>query len=346
MYNQNFNYLEVGDGTRLRYGYWQPDYTVPNATTVILFQGRASFIEKFETIINGLNARGFHVWAFDWRGQGLSSRMLPEIRKGHIDSYNTYLTDIHALLQRVILPRTQGPCVVLGQSMGSHLALRYMLDHPHVFDRAILTAPLLDINTGGYSKAMARVISAWACKVGLGSTFVLGHNAINPLREPFEGNMLTRNRQAFFKHRKLQKDNPALSIGGVTYGWIDATFKSIDLLMRAEQWRTIGIPILIISAGEDVVVDNSRITEALSWLPQGRLKIYKTARHQILTETDDIMKQFWRDIDEFMPTLAIEALATEWPLTKSRFIKSSQFTRMNAIYSSGTNDFQGFDANL
>ena len=339
MHLNNFNYFTLADGAQLRYGYWQPDYSINNSMTVVIFQGRASFIEKFENVIDGLMERGHHVWAFDWRGQGLSSRMLSDIRKGHIDSYNTYLSDVHAFMQGVVLPQRVGPCIVLGQSMGSHLALRYMLDHPHVFARAVLTAPLLDLNTGGYSTTMARVIAQLACRCGLGSSFVLGHETVNPLKEPFEGNMLTRNRHAFLQHRRLQKENPAMSIGGVTYQWVDATFNSIDYLMQEEKLSTITVPTLMIAAGEDVVVDNGRIEQAVSWLPHGLLRNYTTARHQILTETNDILDQFWSDFDDFVQPLTSKS-------TKGRFIKSPQLARMNALHTLAANDLQGLYANL
>ncbi len=343
----NFSYYETSDGTKIRYGFWASNnLCLQNGypKTVVLFQGRASFIEKFDVIIEGLLRRGFNVWAFDWRGQGLSSRMLDERHKGHIDTYETYLKDAHELLQEKILPNIYGPLIVLGQSMGSHLALRYMSDYPGVFDMAILTAPLLDLNTGGYSKNLARIISQVACRLGLGQAFVMGHDIYDPTREPFEGNMLTHNRAAFFHHRLMQKNNPELSVGGVTYQWVDATFQSIDVLMNAEKMSKITAPVMVISAGEEVVVDNSRAAQAAAWLPSGIYKVYPHARHQILSEIPEIMQQFWRDFEGFIAQHLNYLRRRDLP--ESRLVETPQFAGMNRAYPALTNNLKSLNPNF
>lgn len=298
---RRIEYFETPDGSRLRLGYWkrliQRDLSKP---TMLILQGRASFLEKFEKIIEGFCQRGYDVWSFDWRGQGLSSRQLKNPRKGHIDSYETYLKDLDLILKHKILPDCQGPLIVLAQSMGSHLALRYMIDYASCFDLAILTAPMLELNTGGYSKAVAQLLSKACVKVGLGSMFVMGHGAYDPLKEPFEGNMLTHDRESFLYHRSLQKLNPLLTIGGVTYGWVHATFESINKLNYPENLKKIKIPVLVIAAGQEFVVNNQRLEQIVSWMPRATLKVYATARHQILSECPGVITQFWHDSESFI----------------------------------------------
>ena len=43
---------------------------------MVLLQGRAEFIEKYGETVGDLRARGFAVYALDWRGQGHSGRVL------------------------------------------------------------------------------------------------------------------------------------------------------------------------------------------------------------------------------------------------------------------------------
>jgi len=50
--------------------------------TVCVFGGRGEFIEKYFETIGELRRRGFAVATMDWRGQGRSSRQLPDARKG------------------------------------------------------------------------------------------------------------------------------------------------------------------------------------------------------------------------------------------------------------------------
>ena len=67
--------LVMADGTLLRTAYWSaPGPHKPSRGTVLLLAGFSEFIEKYYETASDLHALGFAVIAFDWRGQGLSSR--------------------------------------------------------------------------------------------------------------------------------------------------------------------------------------------------------------------------------------------------------------------------------
>ena len=58
------------------------------------------------------------------------------------------------------------------------------------------------------------------------------------------------------EHRAIA-ESPELALGGVTYGWLAATFKSIDILSGTEYAGKIKTPVLIISAGKDRIVSEA-----------------------------------------------------------------------------------------
>src|SRR5437762_5309030 len=112
-----------GAGGRTRYARWNASGT-PRGT-ILLLTGRGEFIEKYATeIVGELLGRGFAVIALDWRGQGLSDRMLAERDKGHIDSFATYVADLQLFLDKVVVPVAPRPVLLLCHSMGAHIALR------------------------------------------------------------------------------------------------------------------------------------------------------------------------------------------------------------------------------
>ncbi|HMG51290.1 MAG TPA: alpha/beta fold hydrolase, partial [Inquilinus sp.] len=77
--------LTTPDGARLRWGVWpEPEGRVRG--TVLILNGRSEFIEKYRETAGELIARGFRVFGFDWRGQGLSSRTPVGDETGHYDS--------------------------------------------------------------------------------------------------------------------------------------------------------------------------------------------------------------------------------------------------------------------
>ena len=339
MAQESFEYMRTPDGGRIRYKFW-PSLTVPKSKTsvktVILMQGRASFMEKFSDLIQTFQKKGYHVWSFDWRGQGLSSRMTDDRHKGYIDSYETYLRDFKQLLHMVILPHVHGPLFILGQSMGSHLALRFLSENPGIFDGAFLTAPMLELNTGGYTARLAKKIVHIGCKIGLSKSFVPGHGSYNPANEPFEGNPLTHDRKSFLAHRELQKKNPYLSVGGVTFGWVRATLESMETLNRPEVLGRIKIPVFGLFAGDENIVDNMNAINIFSWIPNSHYKTYEGARHQLLSESPTYMRRFWEDFEAFITQCDAQDM-----LPKRRLVEATQLARMQRIYPTLPDDFQG-----
>src|SRR3954447_21002084 len=94
--------ITTPDGVVLRYARWAPP--PGRKGTVCLFQGRAEFIEKYFETVRDLRARGFAVATLDWRGQGLSQRMLRNPRKGYVGSFAEYDRDLEAFVNDVVLP--------------------------------------------------------------------------------------------------------------------------------------------------------------------------------------------------------------------------------------------------
>jgi lysophospholipase len=94
---------------------------------LLLLNGRADFLEKWADAIELLHGRGFAIAAFDWRGQGASTR-LTESGAGHIDSFDTWLTDLDQLARWAWGALSGSRWLALGHSMGGHLLTRWIAD--------------------------------------------------------------------------------------------------------------------------------------------------------------------------------------------------------------------------
>ena len=71
---------KMADGVRIRIATF-PAPAGGTAGTILMLTGFTEFIEKGLESIAALRARGYGVVTFDWRGQGLSDRLLPHRRK-------------------------------------------------------------------------------------------------------------------------------------------------------------------------------------------------------------------------------------------------------------------------
>jgi len=150
-------YFTTSENINLRYGYTRQDKA--SLGTVVVLNGRSEFIEKYAGPIERLVHRGYDVYTLDWRGQGLSERMLPNRLKGHVASFHHYIEDLKQFVTEKVLPTAVSPVIFLGHSMGGHICLRYVHDFPGMADILVLTSPMVDIDTRPLPRWVVRFLT-------------------------------------------------------------------------------------------------------------------------------------------------------------------------------------------
>ena len=286
----NFNYLEVEKGIFLRFGYWK-SYRKNKKGTICVVGGRTDFMEKYFETIKQLNQKGMDVFSFDWRGQGLSTRLLENRSKGYVNSYDDYVDDLSFFVDNIFTKKTSRPYILMGHSMGGHIAVRFLHDHDDIFDSAVLMSPMIDIRTFPLPKKVLQILTRLFVQAGYDQVYIAGNDRL--MENKFTNNPLTSDIVRFEKSRKTAIDNPEIAIGGVTFGWLNASFDSIDLLNQPGYVENIRTQILIFSAEKDRVVCNKAQRRLCQRLPDCRLINISDSRHEILQEKDTIQNQFW-----------------------------------------------------
>ncbi len=290
------DFMTTDDRRSLRYGIWR----IPKKQrkgSILLLAGRSEFLEKYSETIGELNQKGLDVYSFDWRGQGLSDRMLSNPHKGFIDNYQVYLNDLNLFFNEIVTPECVRPLIIIAHSMGGHIALRFLHDYPETADMAVLTSPMIDIFNSSLSRWLIRRLTLIAVKSGFSHAYTIGSG--DYVDGKFNGNQLTSDPLRFMDAIKAIEKNPDLALGGVTYGWLSATMASIDILNRFEYAARITTPILMISAGEDKIVSVKAQKKVSSWLPNCRFVEIPESRHEIFKETDTVRSIFWREFERF-----------------------------------------------
>jgi lysophospholipase len=294
----NCGYVTSGKGISIRYHRWLMSQRRPIGT-IILLGGRKEFLEKYIETANDLNRLGFDVYSFDWRGQGLSTRMFADRTKGFINDYDEYLTDLQVFIDTVIPADTEKPIYFLAHSMGAHIALRYLHRHSTPIGGAILSAPMIDIFTEPYPSWLVRLFIRLALKIKCGHAVLPGSRKRSERELRFEGNPLTSDPERFQFEKIAVAANPDLAVDAVTFAWLSATMKSIDQLNSFGYLEAITTPILIVSAGADRIVSIQAQRKACARLPDCRLTSIPKSRHEILMETNAIREKFWQEFQNF-----------------------------------------------
>ncbi len=295
-----YDYFTSSDDVTIRYGICDCGAERKNGS-VILLGGRKEFMEKYEETIDELKQRKFDVYSMDWRGQGLSTRLLSNRHKGHINNYGEYLEDMDYFVNNIVKPVAVSPLIILAHSMGGHMALRFLHDFPEVICKAVLTSPMIDIMVPPFPKWIIKLAARFASKIGCGSSYSAGSKDYSYQKNiKFEGNTLTSDPVRFMDEHRAIELNPDLALGGVTYGWLAETFDSIDLLLSKGYAEKILTPVFIISAGRDMIVSEAAQKAICSRMRKCRFVSVSDSYHEILKERDKVRNIFWREFDGFI----------------------------------------------
>ena len=293
-----FDYFPSDDGLRIRWAS-APAPSGAARGTVVLLNGRTEYLEKYGETAADLNQRGFAVISMDWRGQGLSDRLTANRLKGHVGRFGDYLDDL-AHLVRLAQRHGASPLILMGHSMGAHIGIRYLRERRHPFARAVLTSPMIDIELPPVPRPLLVAYAKLAARLGFDRAFTPGGADYASRDRVFDDNPLTSDPVRFQRRLADLEADPRLALGGVTHGWLQAAFDSIDRLTRPGYARGLALPLLIVSATDERIVSREAQKRFCRQAPDCRFVDIPTARHEVLVETDAKRRLFWEAFDRFV----------------------------------------------
>ena len=86
-------------------------------------------------------------------------------------------------------------------------------------------------------------------------------------------------------------------MGGPTLGWLRQAFRSMAALEAPGVLERIAVPVLLVSADADRIVDAASHKAVAARLRDAELVVVDGARHEILMETDAHRAPFWSAFD-------------------------------------------------
>lgn len=294
-----FSESAAPDGMKLRRMDWPVKAGVKRRGSLLFINGRSDFIEKYLEVNADFRARGWDVTTFDWRGQG-GSRGPGEER---IDaSFDPFVEDLAALLT-AWLQATPGPHVAVGHSMGGHLLLRTIIDCKPGLDAAILTAPMLDVNSAPIPARVAPDIADTMYWLGLGKLRMWKVPPAMIAPGGRRSRNLTHSPERYADELYWWSARPDFNTGAPSFGWMRAAFRSRAATFTPEKLAQVELPVLIIAAEKDRLVSAAAIREAAALLPHAELEMMPDAAHEILRDSDEIRARAYARIDAFLAGL-------------------------------------------
>lgn len=282
---------EAEDGVRLRVTLLARGA----AGTVLLFPGRTEYAEKYGPLARWLGERSLSVLTVDWRGQGLSARLLPDAVVGHVVAFPDYQRDVAALLGAADALGLPEPRHLLAHSMGGAIGLRALMEGLPVASSAF-SAPMWGIVMASGLRPVARALG-WASRpLGLADRYAPGTGRTMYLDgAPFAGNLLTGDRECFDWLRRQVTAHPELALGGPSLRWLHEALVEEVALARLP---SPGVACLCGLGSEEGIVSAAVIRERMGRWPGGRLMVLEGARHELLMERPPLREAFLAAVAE------------------------------------------------
>ncbi len=293
-------WLNTEDNIRIRAAYWLTEQPIG---TIIIFPGRNEYIEKYGRTCKKFSEMRFNSLVIDWRGQGLSDRLLQNYLIGHVDEFTDYQNDVKAIVKFAEMNELAKPWYLLAHSMGGTIGLRAIKNGLPV-EKVIFSAPMWEIKMhlnhiadsilhlyGRNSYLIYKMLK-------MEKEFVPRTDQIPYLKTAqFEKNSLTTDKD-YFKYLKNQiLIHPELALAGPSIKWLNTALLECQKLKKTIPPK---IPCLTISSPNDKIINNAVIKKVMGkWKNSTHLEI-DNAEHELLMEDKDLLQLIYSVIRNFL----------------------------------------------
>lgn len=212
-----------------------------------------TFIEHAFPFWTALDRAGFEVYGFEYRDHGGSSeRHKEDPLKIDVDDFSIYLDDLHHFKNTYLKDE---PVVLLGNSFGGHLALRYLQDYDKgAVQHAVLVAPMVDVLCP--IDLLPRCCLPIAIK--LLTFFKSKHDVAPGLKDKTPNTIIENEANETLRTMLVLHQDKIMT--RVSLGWINAALQSIAQLNK----MNINIPVTVFLGKQEKVVDNKSTIKLVS----------------------------------------------------------------------------------
>lgn len=261
------------EGASLYYNRWPAEEVSP---CVIYLHGLESHVNWFSNLAEFLNSKNINVYAFDRRGSGVNKGCCRNF-------YSRYLlSDLNIFLDLVKKEHPSSKIFLIGLCLGGKIAVNFFSSYPGRFDGLILISPSLKNKL----------------KFSLSDKLSILFRPHSLLKIPIKDAMFTSN-EKYLKY--INGDSLRLR-------YIPASHL-LEIARMGRHLKTasnnIKLPVLLMLAGIDEIIDTNRIRKWYEDLPSSdkTIKFYKDYHHILTFEKDadkvmdDISDWIWARTD-------------------------------------------------
>ncbi len=267
---------------------------------VLISHGFTESAQKYEEICYYFIKEHYHVYMPEHCGHGKSYRLTGDPSLVHVDRYERYVDDLLAVAMRVKKDDPDLPLFLYAHSMGGGIGAAAAAQQPGLFEKLVLTSPMIRPLTGSVPWSAARMISAGMCLVGKGTAYASGHPYDG--KETFEESAsLSRTRFDYYQEKRdAQKE---LQTCAATFSWLREAGR-LNACLRKDAVKKIQAPVILFQAQYESFVSNEeqrRFIDALKARGiRAELVFVENAKHEIFNSELSVLEKYWTQVFEFL----------------------------------------------
>lgn len=147
---------------------------------IVISHGFTEFAEKYDELVWYFLLAGYSVCVLEHRGHGKSARDVDNRCMVWIDDWQRYVADLAGFAETIGQQYAAGmPLNLFCHSMGGGIGAAVLERYPTLFDKAVLSAPMIAPATG-MPLGVARVLVGALCGLGFGKKRVFGQSGFTP----------------------------------------------------------------------------------------------------------------------------------------------------------------------
>ena len=281
-------------GQKLYYEHFRTDQ--PKGVIVISF-GFTSSIQKYSESIYYMLQAGYDVWCMEHRGHGKSYRHVQNPFVVHVEHFQDYVLDQEYFTRTKVKPAAGNhPLYLFCHSMGGCIGAWLIEDQPDLFQKAVLSSPMLGLDFG---KIPMPLMLLGAQVKGIGEKKKEPLDPINAFPGPnFEGSCESSECRYWYYYSKRISDESIQTISP-SIGWGIEAMKACLRVTDRRHAAQIRIPVLLFQAGDDTIVKNSSQDLFFSRIKDGEFIKVPGIKHEIYMADSPVLKPYWEKIFSF-----------------------------------------------
>ncbi len=292
-------YFDGVNGAKIHYEAYLPE--APEAV-VVVSHGFTESAEKFREMSYYFLKAGYAVFAIDHRGHGYSHRENPgDIETVHIDNFDIYIEDLKIFVDTVVTPQTTGlPKYLYGHSMGGAVSVLFLMKYASVFEKCVLTAPMISPNTANLPHFLTGTLAKLFAAAGKGKQPAIGTGGFDPNRKFENSNDTSEPRFDYYHAKRCANDRYHTS--RPSYAWVRESVRIIKTQLDPENCKKIKAKVLLCQAEEDGSVIMPPQNLFASRVPGAIFKKFYGSKHEIYMSPNDVMQKYLDTIFTFLAT--------------------------------------------